>query len=61
MMGMLFRILPVYYALLATGNLQMAALEENIVLAFTDKGTSDSNRLTVTLNRAYRVRLSVLY
>ncbi|KAI0093630.1 hypothetical protein BDY19DRAFT_918021 [Irpex rosettiformis] len=36
------------------GNNRLAEIEEDVVLAFTDIGGPDNNRLTVTLNRAYR-------
>jgi hypothetical protein len=35
---------------------RLAAIEENIVLAFTDVGGDDNNRISVILNRAYKVR-----
>jgi hypothetical protein len=34
---------------------RLAAIEENIVTAFTDVASDDNNRLTVVLNRAYKV------
>lgn len=34
---------------------RLAAIEETIVLAFTDAGGADNNRITTTLNRAYKV------
>ncbi|KII88563.1 hypothetical protein PLICRDRAFT_110769 [Plicaturopsis crispa FD-325 SS-3] len=38
----------------AAGSEQLAAIEENIVTAFTEVGGEDNNRFTVTLNRAYK-------
>jgi hypothetical protein len=38
------------------GCIQLADISERIVIAFTDVGSEDSNRLTVLLNRAYRVK-----
>ncbi|KAJ7219238.1 hypothetical protein GGX14DRAFT_435221 [Mycena pura] len=38
----------------AAGCDQLAIVEENLVIAFTDVGGEDNNRLTVTLNQAYR-------
>jgi anaphase-promoting complex subunit 5 len=37
----------------------VAAVEENVVTAFTEVGGDDNNRFTVTLNRAYKVRPKV--
>lgn len=34
---------------------KLATVEENIVIAFTDSGSEDSNRITVLLNRSYKV------
>ncbi|KAH0578377.1 hypothetical protein H2248_003988 [Termitomyces sp. 'cryptogamus'] len=34
---------------------KLASIEESIVLAFTQSGTEDHNRITMFLNRAYRV------
>lgn len=34
---------------------QVAAIEENVVTAFTEVGGGDNNRFTVSLNRAYKV------
>ncbi len=36
----------------------MAAIEENIVTAFSEIGGDSNNALVVTLNRVYRVRLA---
>ncbi|EDR14280.1 uncharacterized protein LACBIDRAFT_305954 [Laccaria bicolor S238N-H82] len=33
---------------------KLATVEENIVIAFTDSGSEDSNRITVLLNRSYK-------
>ena len=38
---------------------RLSAISENTVIAFTEVGGDDNNRLTVTLNQAYRVRLSI--
>ena len=38
----------------------VAAVEENVVTAFTEVGGDDNNRFTVTLNRAYKVRRQLL-
>jgi hypothetical protein len=34
---------------------RLSILEENLVIAFTDVGGEDNNRITVILNQAYRV------
>lgn len=34
---------------------RVAAVEENVVVAFTEVGGDDNNRFTVTLNQAYKV------
>ncbi|KAL1673367.1 hypothetical protein EV122DRAFT_222894 [Schizophyllum commune] len=39
----------------AAGCVRVAALEEQSVLAFTNIGDTDNNRITVLLNRAYKV------
>jgi anaphase-promoting complex subunit 5 len=39
----------------STGCDRLAAIEENLVIAFTDVGGEDNNRITVVLNQAYRV------
>lgn len=36
---------------------KLATVEENIVIAFTDSSGEDSNRITVLLNRSYKVPL----
>jgi hypothetical protein len=33
----------------------LAAIEENVVIAFTEQGGDDNNRITMLLNRAYKV------
>ncbi|KAJ7172511.1 armadillo-type protein [Mycena filopes] len=38
----------------AAGCDRLSAIEENLVIAFTDVGGEDNNRLTVILNQAYR-------
>lgn len=38
---------------------QLAAIEENIVTAFSEVGSEDNNRITVILNRAYKVSIYV--
>lgn len=35
---------------------QIASIEEDVVVAFTDPDGEDSNRITVILNKAYKVR-----
>ena len=43
---------------------RLAAIEENIVTAFTEVGSDDNNRLIAILNRAYKVSMgdfSVIY
>lgn len=40
---------------LSTGCDRLSVIEENLVIAFTDVGGDDNNRLTVILNQAYRV------
>ena len=39
-----------------TGCEKLAIIEENIVTAFNEGGGDSNNAITVTLNRAYRVR-----
>lgn len=39
----------------AAGCVRVAALEEQSVLAFTNIGDTDNNRITILLNRAYKV------
>ncbi|KAG6854307.1 hypothetical protein C0991_008202 [Blastosporella zonata] len=39
----------------AIGCSQLASVEESILLAFTQPGTEDHNRITVFLNRAYQI------
>lgn len=39
---------------------KLAAIEESIVTAFSEIGGDSNNTLIVTLNRAYRVRLTAL-
>jgi hypothetical protein len=34
---------------------ELAAVEEDVVTAFTDVCSDDNNRITVKLNRAYKV------
>jgi anaphase-promoting complex subunit 5 len=46
---------------LSSGCDELATVEENIVTAFTEAGGDDDNRLTVTLNRAYKVCRIVIY
>lgn len=36
---------------------QLSSVEENVVVAFAEVGGDDNNRITTTLNRAYKVRL----
>ena len=38
------------------GCIKLADISERIVIAFTEVGSDDSTRLTVHVNRAYRVR-----
>ncbi|KAK7693589.1 hypothetical protein QCA50_003158 [Cerrena zonata] len=38
----------------SAGCAKLADIEESVVLAFTDPGSNDNNRLTVTVNKAYR-------
>jgi len=45
----------------AAGCEQLAAIEENVVTAFTDIGGDDNNRITVILNRAYKRARQGLY
>ena len=43
---------------------RLAAIEENIVTAFTEVGSDDNNRLIAILNRAYKVGMgdsSIIY
>jgi hypothetical protein len=37
---------------------KLAIIEENIVTAFAEVGGDSNNAITITLNRAYRVRFS---
>jgi hypothetical protein len=48
--GYLFRIADTI-----VGCDQLAAIEENIVTAFTEVGGDDNSRITITLNKAYKV------
>ena len=44
-----------------TGCEKLAVIEENIVTAFSEVGGDNNDAITVTLNRAYRVRATMLH
>jgi anaphase-promoting complex subunit 5 len=55
------RLLPICLANTWLGCDSLAVVEENVVLAFTEAGSKDNNRITVLLNKAYRVQGICIY
>jgi anaphase-promoting complex subunit 5 len=51
----MFRTFVTALGLCRVGCDALAAIEQNVVIAFTEQGGDDNNRITVLLNRAYKV------